>query len=246
MLWEILNKNLVFLFVILKCPLLMGVNENEANYWYVYAFENYRNLSIKPIIDNALFKSYLTNLFHFYPQFPLTSTQQIQDKILAKYSNNGFDNFANLDSAGGDFNFRCPQIQLANIYVASKENVYFYYFTELSDKFYWPKWLGVLHGNEIPFVFGAPLNTSKKYDEAPKSLARKMLKYWSNFVRYNQPNSLRTNLFDLTQTLRQSIEYWPRFYTNNAYLVLNSSIQKANLIGNNLRAEYCSFWQELF
>ncbi len=219
----------------------MGVNKNEGNYFYVYAFENYRNFDKKPTIDDALFKSHIDNIFHFYPQYPLTSTEQIRNEIWKKYSNNGMDNFDNLDHAGGDFNFKCPQTKLAQIYRSQSESVFFYYFTELSDKFYWPEWLGVLHDNVIPFVFGAPLNTSKGYDEAPKVLAKKILKYWSNFVRFNDPNGEEATSGTI-QTLKQSIEYWPRFNEKNAFLKLNSSQIS---IEYNLCAEYCSFWENL-
>ena len=114
-----------------------------------------------------------------------------------------------------------------------------------------------MHGDEISFVFGEPLNPSKNFTQNEKVLTRKILKYWSNFVRYNNPNGFDGNsnsmLFEknspkvMTKTLDQKIEPWPKFKliknaTNDeqkAYLILNS---KEITVGFNLRAEYCAFW----
>jgi carboxylesterase type B len=223
----------------------MGVNLNEANYFYAYAFEEYRNFTQQPTLDDATYKDHLANIFHFYPQYPLTSTNETQSQILSTYSYTT-NNFNQLDKAGSDFNFKCPQNRLAHYYESS--SVFFYYFTQLSDKFNWPEWLGVLHTNEIPFTFGVPLNQSKMYDEESKVLSRKMLKYWSNFVRFSTPNEKSKrpkDVVEVTQTLQQIIEFWPRFTKKNnfPYIVLNSNVTQN--VGYNLRAEYCSFWENL-
>jgi hypothetical protein len=40
-----------------------------------------------------------------------------------------------------------------------------YYFSERASTNPWPTWSGVLHGDEIAFIFGEPLNRSKNYDQ---------------------------------------------------------------------------------
>lgn len=78
--------------------------------------------------------------------------------------------------------------------------------------------------------------------------SRKLLKYWSNFVRYDNPNGLRKNVLNIsTPTLKTYIEPWPKYrilfdHKNDrqkAYLELNAD---KNEIKYNLRADYCSFW----
>lgn len=48
----------------------------------------------------------------------------------------------------------------------------------------WPKWTGVMHGDEISYVFGEPLNPNLEYTEEEKNLSRRIMRYWSNFARY--------------------------------------------------------------
>ena len=171
----------------------IGANKDEGNWFFVYSFPEYRNLSAPPVIDHENFKMFLSSLFHFYPQFPSTSSSAILNAVLYRYTywnniNNSTKNFENLDDAAGDFHFVCPIVDFANLYAMSQQDVYFYYFTQRSSQHYWPAWLGVMHGDEIPFVFGDPLYPLANYTEEEKILSRKMLKYWSNFAKYDNPN----------------------------------------------------------
>ena len=44
--------------------------------------------------------------------------------------------------------------------------------------------MGVLHGYEINFIFGEPLNTQKyKYTKEEQELSRRFMRYWANFAR---------------------------------------------------------------
>lgn len=257
-----------------KCPILLGANKDEGNWLFVYAFPEYRNLTNRPEIDYATFKDFMTSLFYFYPQYPEISSLAIRNAILYKYTNwnnvhNEGKNFENLDDAAGDFHFLCPTVDFANIYAIGQQDVFFYYYTHRSSIHHWPKWLGVMHGDEISFVFGEPLNQNKNFTVEEKVLSRKILKYWSNFAKYSNPNgpivqnkknrdlNSRQNLtFKIslpnlesvaTQTLLQPIEYWPKYQVQfnsknddqRAHMTLNS--EKIQ-VGYNLRADYCAFW----
>ena len=68
-------------------------------------------------------------------------------------------------------------------YAETFNNVYLYYFDHRTSTNAWPKWAGVLHGDEIAFVFGEPLNNTHGYTEAEKELSRDMMTYWANFAR---------------------------------------------------------------
>jgi acetylcholinesterase len=259
-----------------KCPILLGANKDEGNWFFVYAFPEYRNLSAPPILDYETFRDFITSLFYFYPQFPSTSNKAILEAVMYRYTNwdnahNYKSNFENLDEAAGDFHFLCPVIDFANIYAMNKLDVYFYYFTQRSSRHHWPDWMGVMHGDEINFVFGEPIIPENNYTYSEKVLARKMLQYWSNFVRFENPNgpvsmpdehdsssfaplsediyteSYKKNNGHKTQTFSQYIETWPKYrILNNQY----DDYQRAYIILNsdkvevdyNLRAEYCTFW----
>lgn len=46
----------------------------------------------------------------------------------------------------------------------------------------WGSWMGVMHGDEIEYVFGHPLNTSLRYTERERELSKKMILAYSNFA----------------------------------------------------------------
>lgn len=58
-----------------------------------------------------------------------------------------------------------------------------YLYTHRTKKNPWPKWTGVMHGDEINYVFGEPLNPAFDYTEDEKDFSRKIMKYWSNFAK---------------------------------------------------------------
>lgn len=101
-----------------------------------------------------------------------------------------------------------------------------------------------------------------------KIFSRKLLKYWSNFVRYDDPNGPKILPSNQTQvnlnngvlihkisndirrntlTMRQKIEHWPKYEVKfdnkrdeqRAFLILNANKIE---VDHNFRAEYCSFW----
>jgi len=128
-----------------------------------------------------------------------------------------------------------------------------------------------LHADEISFLFGEPLySESQNFTREEKIFSRKLLKYWSNFVRYNDPNGPGENSSDApgsltlstngvyshkisndvqrnTLTMRQEIEPWPKYVlkydseNDEQRAFLELNADEIRL-GHNFRAEYCSFW----
>jgi len=47
----------------------------------------------------------------------------------------------------------------------------------------WPRWMGVMHGDEIMFVFGDALKPSHNYSLEDQQLSRQMMTYWTNFAK---------------------------------------------------------------
>ncbi|QQP40271.1 Carboxylic ester hydrolase, partial [Caligus rogercresseyi] len=82
-----------------------------------------------------------------------------------------------------DHQFTCPTIDFAHGLTGGENKVFMYKFNHRSSRNPWPVWSGVIQGEEIPFVFGDPLNRSKSYMESEIELSKRMMRYWSNFVR---------------------------------------------------------------
>jgi acetylcholinesterase len=231
-----------------KCPILLGANKDEANWFFMYAFSEFQNFSHTPQVDYKQFKHYLQQLFYFYPQFPFVNSEIILQSIIHRYTNWNNVNDSNLnrgalDDAAGDFLFVCPTLDFANQYAIYDQKVYFYYYNHRSSLHLWPNWTGVCHADEISFVFGEPLNLSLPFKYEERVFSRKLLKYWSNFAKYADPNGPMDDIS--TQTLRTSVETWPLYEIvqntdqGKKYLSLNANEIS---VGTNFRADYCAFW----
>lgn len=112
-----------------------------------------------------------------------------KEAIVFEYSNwnNPSDfvsNYDALDKIVGDYYFTCHVNELAHRYALAGNSVYMYYFKQRSSMSPWPKWMGVLHADEINFVFGEPLNQMFNYTPKEVDLSRRMMKYWANFAKF--------------------------------------------------------------
>jgi carboxylesterase type B len=87
----------------------------------------------------------------------------------------------------GDFMFSCPSVKLANKFSeVNPDKTFFYKFNKRQMKNPWPKWTGVMHGYEIPYIFGLPWLDSEGYDETDRYISNKIMSYWANFAKYGK------------------------------------------------------------
>ena len=77
---------------------------------------------------------------------------------------------------------RCNDV-LYYRYAETFNDVYLYLFEHRASNNPWPSWTGVLHGDEIAFVFGEPLNQALGYTQLERQLAKDMMTYWANFAK---------------------------------------------------------------
>ena len=70
-----------------------------------------------------------------------------------------------------------------NRYTKHGGKSYLYLFDHHSSANPWPAWMGVMHGSEIEFVLGVPLNSSLGYTYEEVALSKGLMKRWANFAR---------------------------------------------------------------
>ena len=144
----------------------------------------------------------------------------------------------------GDFFFVCPSNYFAMQYAEHGNQVYYYYFNHVSIKSYispltstpqrtssnpWGDWMGVLHGDEIDYVFGNPLNKSRRYTEDEAELSRRIMQHYGNFARHGTP------VYNVSES-------WPTYNRNEPqYYIWNGNIRGT---GEGPRATQCAFWNE--
>ncbi|BES95370.1 Carboxylesterase family [Nesidiocoris tenuis] len=149
-----------------------------------------------------------------------------------------------------DAQFVAPIVHTADLHSSARRNSYLYVFdyqTKFGD---FQQRQGCVHGEELPYVFGAPLvggmsHFSKNYTKAEIILSETTMIYWSNFARTGNPNEPQEP--DLSHVLRQersrlkSVEWTPYEAVHKKYICLDTKPK----IKNHYRAHRLSFWLNL-
>ena len=97
-----------------------------------------------------------------------------------------------IDDLVGDLNFVCPTVGFLDKILKQgaaqnknyKGNMFLYNFVQRSSQNPWPEWMGVMHGYEIEFVFGLPLDNKLGYKNSEKQLSLAMMERWGNFAKF--------------------------------------------------------------
>ncbi|VDP43772.1 unnamed protein product [Soboliphyme baturini] len=154
-----------------RTELLVGSNMDESVYFIVYYVDK-----IFKKDDFFTKEEFLTsNELFEQAAFMLLPHKLRKNPIAYRWA---------LDKMLGDYYFTCHANEFAKSYYQHGSQVYYYYFTHRSSQQTWPKWMGVLHGYEINFLYGEPLNTvDYSYTESEKQLSRRFMRYWANFGR---------------------------------------------------------------
>ncbi|XP_064638638.1 acetylcholinesterase-like isoform X2 [Lineus longissimus] len=228
-----------------KTQILLGSNQDEGNYFLIYQLYELYTIDEEPSISYENFTRSIADLFEYYPYYPKKMNSFGINAISFQYTNwlniqSREANKENLDDAIGDFHFVCGVNKFAQTYAKFGQNVYYYYFTHRSSMNLWPKYLGVMHADEINYVFGEPLRPGFRYKNSEKQLSRKMMQYWVNFAKTGDPNrspglpSLNEWPLHTTES-KEYLELHPRYHNQP---------DKSKAVGNGPRAHECAFWME--
>ena len=170
-----------------KCPILLGSNFNEGSFFLIYELVEFLKLNHSSMTREQ-FTASIKRLFTYYESYPDVINSFGLEAILFQYSNwldldDQLANIKALDNAVGDCHFICHVNYFGHNYAIAGENVYMYYFTQRYSSNPWPRWMGVLHGDELIFTFGDPLKPGLNYTYEEKDLSREMMRYWTNFAK---------------------------------------------------------------
>uniref|UniRef100_H2ZN19 Carboxylic ester hydrolase n=1 Tax=Ciona savignyi TaxID=51511 RepID=H2ZN19_CIOSA len=118
-------------------------------------------------------------------------------------------------------------------------NVFLYHLSYRVSTNPWPIWMGVMHGYEIELMFGTPWFGNSKftrgYSDLDRSVSRRMVRYWTNFAKFGNPNGLRNQNQEL-------VSDWPRFNdVTQRYLEIADDDVTMAPFPDSFR---CAFWQK--
>ncbi|KAL4646981.1 cholinesterase-like [Arapaima gigas] len=203
--------------------LLLGLNKDEGSYFLVYGAPGFSKMN-----DSLISREdFLNGVKATMPSFSNIS----QEAIVLQYTDwtdefNVEKNRNALNHIVGDLFFTCPMLDFAHSAAAFGRRVFMYFFEHRSSINPWPEWMGVMHGYEIEFVFGLPLNDNLGFTDKEKAMSRRMMKHWANFARTGNPNGGGAE--------------WPEFSAEKQeYVSLNTNDLKVQRM---LKAQECKLW----
>ncbi|KAJ0063495.1 hypothetical protein NL108_002784 [Boleophthalmus pectinirostris] len=206
-----------------KKDLLIGVNQNEGSYFLPYGAPGF-SLNGQSLISRAQFLQGIPVIL------PKDGTA-VREAAIYEYTdwmdeNNMTKNRDHMSSLYGDYMFLCPVLEFIHKYSRHGCSSFLYWFDHRSSVNPWPEWMGVMHGYEIEFIFGMPLNTSLGYTKNEINMTRKLMKHWANFAKTGNPSIGGAE--------------WPQFTEDKMeYVTLNYQHPE---IRSHLKARECRFW----
>ncbi|KAG8035019.1 hypothetical protein G9C98_005441 [Cotesia typhae] len=216
-----------------KANILMGSNTEEGYYFIIYYLtELFRIDGTEDVkVSQEEFHRAVTELNPYVNSIARRA-------IIYEYTNwlNPDDPNANrnaIDKIVGDYQFTCNVNEFAARYAETGNTVYMYYYQHRSTNNPWPRWTGVMHADEISYIFGEPLDPSKGYTPQEITLSKRMMRYWANFAKTGDPN--------MGDDGSWTEAFWPQHTAKNLeYLTLDTNTTE---VGQGIRVRQCAFWK---
>lgn len=160
--------------------IMAGENTNEGSFFMVYSLNAYSSVT-ESLLNRTIFKKTIAEAFpelnsfsHDAIEFMYTDWLDPENEVMLR---------DNCEHAIGDRAVKCAVHKFARYYAEAGNSVYMYHFDQRAGNNPWAEWMGVMHGDEIMFLFGQPLHPELGYSEGDKEVSRKMMRLWANFAK---------------------------------------------------------------
>nr|AID61329.1 esterase [Calliphora stygia] len=207
--------------------IMIGNVKDEGTYFLLYDFIDYFDKDEATSLPRDKYLEIMNNIFN-------KATQAEREAIIFQYTswegNPGYQNQQQIGRAVGDHFFTCPTNEYAQALAERGAQVHYYYFTHRTSTSLWGEWMGVLHGDEIEYFFGQPLNTSLQYRPVERELGKRMLNSVIEFAKTGNP--------------AVDGEEWPNFSKEDPVYYVFSTDEKTEKLQRGPLAKRCSFWND--
>jgi len=163
--------------------LLVGVMKNEG---FLYFNQQQVDDGVPREQLRRILRTYVRNVYRY-------QRQKIYEILLYQYSDwerpRDPDVIRdNLMDMLGDGQITAPIMDLAHLHALYRSPTYMYAFHYPSRLDTYPRWAGGVHGDDMTYVFGAPLADGiapfiSTYTRQEKMLTEAILTYWTNFMK---------------------------------------------------------------
>ncbi|XP_044059306.1 acetylcholinesterase-like [Siniperca chuatsi] len=209
-----------------KKEVLFGINKDEGTYFLMYGVPGFNITGQSLITRNEFLNGVALEM--------ADADDVTREAAIFQYTdwtdeNNKIKNRDSLGTLVGDHLFVCPVLEFAHRYSQRGGKTFLYLFDHRSSINPWPAWMGVMHGYEIEFVFGMPLNASLGYTKNEVDMTKKFMKHWANFAQTGNPSIDGAN--------------WPVFtHEQQEYVTLNHNRPEQKSM---MSAKVCHLWNKL-
>ncbi|XP_069689677.1 acetylcholinesterase-like [Periplaneta americana] len=206
--------------------ILIGSNQDEGTYFILYDFMDFFEKDGPSFIQREKYLDIINLIFK-------NMSRLERDAIIFQYTDwehlgDGYLNQRKIAEVVGDYFFICPTNLFAEQFAERGNRVYYYYFTQRTSTNLWGKWMGVMHGDEIEYVFGHPLNMSIEFSESERDLSLRIMQIFARFALTGKPVPNDSD--------------WPTYTKEHPkYYILNGDKYGT---GKGPRTTACAFWND--
>ncbi|XP_076323980.1 neuroligin-4, X-linked-like isoform X2 [Tachypleus tridentatus] len=221
--------------------LLFGVTRTES-YFQFSAREEKNGIDIKR--RNRILRTLVRNLYNYHQQeIYLTIINEYTD--WSRPSQHPVNLFEETVDALGDGLIVAPLVKLGTLQARIHPNTYFYVFNHQSEEGDYLSKLGCIHGEDLSYIFGAPLvdflaHFQPNYTRSEEILSESVITHWTNFARTGNPNS--TNYKGDNDKHRFSRFDWQNY---DPVYQKHITIGMKPRVRDHYHAHHLSFWLNL-
>lgn len=171
-----------------KKDILIGSVKDEGSFFLHWTFPSIFSVNNPKKVNSYQVIPLLEEAFKFVPQ---PGPKMISHFFMTELANGSNSNNVDVNlirekfyQTIGDFIITCPSVFFAESMANGNNSVYHYLFTHRPSNSKWGKWMGVVHFDEIPFVFGVPFTKHTEYTEDERDFSARIMETWVHFVRH--------------------------------------------------------------
>jgi carboxylesterase type B len=187
-------------------------------------------------LNSTQFTHFIDKTYYYFPTFPSVSTEGLRNSILVQSVDENKSLLERLVKVLSENIYICPSVDFTTFY-SQFSNTYrfsFDYRWILTSR---PPVFGVEHGKDQPMWSGAALSPSITCLDDERRFSLQLIKYWTNFVKYDDPNLNDPND-------QQPNPTWPPYSRgSNTYMSLDLNNIKTT---NDSSYLGCDFWREYY
>ncbi|PNF43770.1 hypothetical protein B7P43_G11411 [Cryptotermes secundus] len=189
-------------------------------------------------------RSYVRERFEYEPGLSLAETLKAYN-VIRRQLNESTRSVAETNrdillDILSDARAAAPMVQTANFHSSANPKSYFYVFAHKSiyGDYSWAKIGRSIHGEELPYVFGVPLDnvnfpSHRRFSVDERRFSEAVMTFWTNFAKTGNPNAPHRQAHFAVD--------WPEYDSfNQTYLHLAIPSQ----IGHHYRKKAMDFWNK--